>query len=66
MAPPGSISALGMIVQFAGMIAATVGFGWLATRAMTSEGIRPPRAWVERSRDRRAGDRRVGDRRAAA
>jgi hypothetical protein len=60
MAPPGSIGALEMVVQFAGMIAATVGFGWLATRAMTSEGMRQ-RVWVLRSGDRRAaGGRRAG------
>ena len=66
MAPPGSIGALEMVVQFAGMIAATVGFGWLATRAMTSEGMRQ-RVWVLRSGDRRgAGGRRASDRRVAA
>lgn len=59
MAPPGSIGMTQTLVGYAGMIVATALFGWLATRAMLSEGLRPPRVWVERSGDRRSSDRRA-------
>lgn len=54
MAPPGAIGAVQTAVGFAGMLLATAAFGWLATRAMMSDGVRPRRAWVERTHDRRA------------
>jgi ABC-type Na+ efflux pump permease subunit len=59
MAPPGAIGMTQTVVGYAGMILATALFGWLATRAMVSEGLRPPRVWVERSADRRSTDRRA-------
>jgi ABC-2 type transport system permease protein len=54
MAPPGAIGAVQTAVGFAGMLLATAAFGWLATRAMMSDGARPRRVWVERTHDRRA------------
>jgi ABC-2 type transport system permease protein len=59
MAPPGAIGMTQTVVGYAGMILATALFGWLATRAMVSEGLRPPRVWVERSADRRSTGRRA-------